>query len=63
LAADGGEWPASSLATLPPESGEWGREFVIALLGLVDESSNWSGCNCGGRERDPYPGRKHTRDT
>jgi hypothetical protein len=61
LAADGGKWPAWSLATLPPESVEWGREFVISLLGLVGASSNWSGHNCGGKENDPYHGRKHTR--
>lgn len=41
--------------------GEWGREFVIPLYSLVGESSNWPGCGCGGKEKDPYPGRKHTR--
>ena len=42
-------------------SGEGLREFVIPLRGLVGESSNWSGCDCGGKEKDPYPGGKHTR--
>jgi hypothetical protein len=37
------------------------REFLISLLGLAGESSNWSRCDCDGQEKDPYSGRKHTR--